>query len=364
MKNVKEYLNKAGGFINKLPFANLAEKYLGKVSALKKVIPYANYIACGVAALIVVAVVSNIVAPGIKFNKWMNVIEGAYEEQTGNYQSVDFIGEYSKALDEAVSQMNECSDDRKGLEELRENKKDYLGQLSDVRDRLEKMSNEFTDKFSAKMNEAGNPNFKMSNKMIKEYQDKLAKLVPASSDLMENYFTINSEIYDDFCGKFEEKYAEKLNKINEAIKEADRQAYLSYLKRTLPGKWRFDDNKDDIKGFAELVFKGDGASGEFSYYYHKDAGTRKEIDLSDRLVFSVVDAPIERGYILIKVPEEEFKYSGTYTMPENTAYLKIGSSSNKNTPEKKAGDTLQSRVSFEDSNTLYFDGKMFKRARK
>lgn len=214
------------------------------------------------------------------------------------------------------------------------------------------------------MNAVGNPNFKMSNKMIKEYQDKLAKLAPASSELMENYFTINSEIYDDFCGKFEEKYAEKLNKICDAIKEADRQAYFSYLKRTLPGKWRFDDNKDDRKGFAELVFKGDGASGEFSYYYHKDAGTRKEIDLSDRLVFSVVDAPIERGYILTKVPEEEFKYSGTYTMPENTAYLKINSASSKNTPEKKAGESLQSRVSFEDSNTLYFDGKMFKRARR
>lgn len=26
------------------------------------------------------------------------------------------------------------------------------------------------------MNAVGNPNFKMSNKMIKEYQDKLAKL--------------------------------------------------------------------------------------------------------------------------------------------------------------------------------------------
>ena len=86
------------------------------------------------------------------------------------------------------------------------------------------------------MNAVGNPNFKMSNKMIKVYQDKLAKLVPASSDLMENYFTINSEIYDDFCGKFEEKYAEKLNKICDAIKEADRQAYFSYQKRTLPGK--------------------------------------------------------------------------------------------------------------------------------
>lgn len=80
------------------------------------------------------------------------------------------------------------------------------------------------------MNAVGNPNFKMSNKMIKVYQDKLAKLVPASSDLMENYFTINSEIYDDFCGKFEEKYAEKLNKICDAIKEADRQAYFSYQK--------------------------------------------------------------------------------------------------------------------------------------
>ena len=51
------------------------------------------------------------------------------------------------------------------------------------------------------MNAVGNPNFKMSNKMIKEYQDKLAKLAPASSDLMENYFTINSEIYDDLDRK-------------------------------------------------------------------------------------------------------------------------------------------------------------------
>ena len=364
MKNVKEYLNKAGGFINKLPFVSFAEKYLGKVSALKKVIPYANYIACGVAALIVVAVVSNIVAPGIKFNKWMKVIEGAYEEETSNYQSVDFIGEYTKALDEAVSQMNECSDDRKGLEELRENKKDYLGQLSDVRDRLEKMSNEFTDKFSAKMDAAGNPNFKMSNKMIKEYQDKLAKLVPASSDLMENYFTINSKTYNDFCGKFEEKYAEKLNKISEAIKEADRQAYWSYLKRTLPGKWRFEDKKDDRNGYAELVFKGDGASGEFSYYYHKDFGTEVDINPRDLWSYYINEFGQARVGKLIKLPEEEFKYSGTYTMSENTAYLKIGSSSNKNTPEKKAGDTLQSRVSFEDSSTLYFDGKMFKRARK
>lgn len=32
-KNVKEYLSKAGGFINRLPFVNLAEKHLGKVSA-------------------------------------------------------------------------------------------------------------------------------------------------------------------------------------------------------------------------------------------------------------------------------------------------------------------------------------------
>ena len=40
MKNVKEYLNKAGGLINRLPFVNLAEKYLGKVSALKKVITF------------------------------------------------------------------------------------------------------------------------------------------------------------------------------------------------------------------------------------------------------------------------------------------------------------------------------------
>mgnify|MGYP002711231130 FL=1 len=364
MKNVKEYLSKAGGFINRLPFVNLAEKHLGKVSALKKVIPYANYIACGAAVLIVFAVVSGIVAPGMKFNKWIKGIEGAYEEQTSNYQSVDFMGEYSKALDEAVSQMNECSDDRKGLEELRENKKDYLGRLSDVRDRLEKMSNEFTDKFSAKMNAVGNPSFKMSNKMIKEYQDKLAKLVPASSDLMENYFTINSKTYDDFCDKFEEKYAEKLNKISDAIKEADRQAYFSYLKRTLPGKWRFDDNKDDRKGFAELVFKGDGASGEFSYYYHKDFGTEVEINPMDLWSYYINEFGQPRVGKLIELPEEEFKYSGTYTMPENTAYLKINSASSKNTPEKKAGESLQSRVSFEDSNTLYFDGKMFKRARR
>lgn len=66
-KNVKEYLSKASGFINRLPFVNLAEKHLGK---LKKVIPYANYIACGAAVLIVFAVVSGIVAPGMKFNKW------------------------------------------------------------------------------------------------------------------------------------------------------------------------------------------------------------------------------------------------------------------------------------------------------
>lgn len=103
MKNVKEYLSKAGGFINRLPFVNLAEKHLGKVSALKKVIPYANYIACGAAVLIVFVVVSGIVAPEMKFNKWIKGIEGAYEEQTSNFKSVDFMGEYSKALDEAVS---------------------------------------------------------------------------------------------------------------------------------------------------------------------------------------------------------------------------------------------------------------------
>lgn len=214
------------------------------------------------------------------------------------------------------------------------------------------------------MNAVGNPNFKMSNKMIKEYQDKLAKLVPASSELMENYFTINSEIYDDFCGKFEEKYAEKLNKISDAIKEADRQAYFSYLKRTLPGKWRFDDSKDDRKGFAELVFKGDGASGEFSYYYHKDFGTEVEINPMDLWSYYINEFGQPRVGKLIELPEEEFKYSGTYTMPENTAYLKINSASSKNKPEKKAGESLQSRVSFEDSNTLYFDGKMFKRARR
>ena len=72
-KNVKEYLSKASGFINRLPFVNLAEKHLGKVSALKKVIPYANYIACGAAVLIVFAVVSGIVAPGMKFNKWRRI---------------------------------------------------------------------------------------------------------------------------------------------------------------------------------------------------------------------------------------------------------------------------------------------------
>ena len=69
------------------------------------------------------------------------------------------------------------------------------------------------------MNAVGNPNFKMSNNMIKDYQDKLAKLAPASSDLMENYFTINSEIYDDFCGKFEEKYAIVSNLVRNFIPE-------------------------------------------------------------------------------------------------------------------------------------------------
>lgn len=88
-------------------------------------------------------------------------------------------------------QMNECSDDRKGLKELRENKKDYLKQFSSVYSKLNSKTDEFTERFSAKMNVVGNPNFKMSNKMIKVYQDKLAKLVPVSSDLMENYFTIN-----------------------------------------------------------------------------------------------------------------------------------------------------------------------------
>ena len=364
MKNVKEYLSKAGGFINRLPFVKLAEKYLGKVSALKKVIPYANYIACGVAVLIVFAVVSGIVAPGMKFNKWIKGIEDAYETKTNDFKSVDFIGEYSKALDEAASMMNECSDDRDGLEELRSNKKSYLEPLSDVKERLEAKTDEFTDTFSAKMDAVGNPKFKMSNKMIKKYQDKLAKLVPASSELMEDYFTINSKTYNDFCGKVEEKYAEKLNKISDAINEADRQAYLSYLKRTLPGKWRFDDKEDDRNGFAELVFKGDGASGEFSYYYHKDFGTEVEINPMDLWSYYINEFGQARVGKLIKLPEEEFKYSGTYAMPENTAYLKIGSFSNKNTPEKKAGDTLQSRVSFEDSNTLYFDGKMFKRTRR
>ena len=170
--------------------------------------------------------------------------------------------------------------------------------------------------------------------MLSEKSDEAKK--QSEKNNREKYAKLNTEI--------ENLYSEKVDKINAAIKEAERQAYIAYVQKTIVGVWIGEYYKEILKFHTDKTF---------SFYFHKDAG---------KTVFGPERLYVENGAVKVKTGEKLCEYSGTYTFEGDLVVLNVSKAKCLNVKEVKAGDCIKSKpILSKNGDRLFFNEIRFKR---
>lgn len=349
-EKIKTYLTLAGNTINKLPFKKLSEKYSDKVPVLKSIAPFANFIVCG---LVVVLIIAKIIVPQVKFNRYMAKIEKPWKEEIQSYETLDFSEEFKTTFDKISSEINACTNDRAGLKKFVEVKENSEKQLDEMRKTCEAKLDEISNKTSDAFGNIENPTFVMSTSQVNKYRSLMTALSAKSQEAWLNTFSKNNAVYDEYMEELNKVCSEKIEKINEAIKEADRKAYIAFVQKSIVGFWVDNHNEGKIEF---------NSNGTFSFKYHRNGFKPKR---PPKAMYNMTD-----GSTLINlINEDEFttperlrNFSGKYSFQDDVLILDVKSAEYKNMPEVNSGDKLKMKISFADNgDRLWFDKKTYKR---